>query len=1100
MVNGLYPATFFRQHSEKGGDFLVALVYIDRIAKGDIPEAIMEEYQGDFNTMKSNLNLLIGSTNEVTRIAQEIAQGNLEVAVKTRTERDEMMKALAQMIRYLQEAADVAQKIAYDDLHVTVTPKSARDMFNVSLQGMVTNLRTKQEKLDASMTEIELQNWLKTGQAELSNAMRGEQDLPSLATHVITYLANYVNAQLGAIYLADKGKALHLVGSYAYATRKGNWNTFALGEGLVGQAALEKRSILFSRVPDDYLVVVSALGEAAPRQIIIVPFLYEGELKGVIELGRVDDFTETQRHFIEQVAENVAIAFHSAQARDTMQELLEETQRQAEVLEVQQEELRQSNEELEEQTQALKTSEQQLQVQQEELRQSNESLERQTQILERQKEELAQKNHDLQHAQHLVEEKAKDLELTSKYKSEFLANMSHELRTPLNSLLILSKLLSDNKEGNLTEKQIEYVRTIHASGSDLLELINEVLDLSKIEAGKMGLNLEDMSLHSLSSYIEQRFTHMAEEKGLYLNVIQDDDLPAAITTDRQRVEQILKNLLSNALKFTSNGGVTVTLTRPSAGVEFSRYELCPGSILAINVSDTGIGIPEEKQRLIFEAFQQADGTTSRKFGGTGLGLSITRELAKLLGGEIHLRSKEGEGSTFTLYLPEQVSTSEVEMIREKFEKQHVEPLEESKNRGHAFSDLSSSGDGGVESIRDDRHDSKGSTDKFLVIIEDDPKFAKILFELAREKGFKGLIAGDGAAGLQLAYQYTPHAIILDIGLPGLDGWSVMEKLKQNPETRHIPVHFISAYDQDLALDALKMGAIGYLTKPVIPEDLQTAFEAIEGAISRHLKKLLVVEDDEATRMSICELLNNDDIDMTTVPSGEEALTLLRMSMFDCMVVDLGLGDLSGFELLEKIEHDETIAPLPIIVYTGKDLTKEEEAQLQNHAESVIIKGARSPERLLDEVTLFLHQVTAELPEEQQKKLRMLHDKDHMLNEKFILMVDDDMRNLFALSSLLEEKGLTVEMADNAKDAITKLEGADKIDLVLMDIMMPEMDGHEAIARIRKNPRFSHLPIIALTAKAMKGDRQKCIESGANDYLSKPIDIDKLLSLLRVWLY
>jgi CheY-like chemotaxis protein/signal transduction histidine kinase/methyl-accepting chemotaxis protein len=1072
--------------------------YIDRMAKGDIPEPIADEYHGDFNAMKQNLNLLILSTNAVTQIAQEIARGNLEVTVRTRSDEDDMMTALAQMLVYLQEAADVAEKIAGDDLQVTVTPKSKQDMLNTALQGMVTNLQMKQARITTSMAEIEAQNWLKSGQAELSNTMRGEQDLPTLAAQIVTYLARYVQAQIGAIYLADQEKALRLMGSYAYAARKGNRNMFALGEGLVGQAALEKRSILFSGVPDDYLVVASALGEAPPRQILIAPFLYEGELKGVLEFGTLTEFTPTQRDFLEQVAENIAIAFHSAQARETMRALLEETQRQAEALEVQQEELRQSNEELETQTRALKASEQQLHVQQEELRQSNESLEEQTHILERQKQELGQKNRELEHAQRLVEEKARDLELSSKYKSEFLANMSHELRTPLNSLLILSKLLAGNKDGNLTEKQIEYVSTIYAAGADLLELINEVLDLSKIEAGRMSLNLEEMSLHSLSAYIDQRFTHMAEENGLTLTIRLADDLPAAIITDRQRVEQILKNLLSNAIKFTSSGGITVSVTRPPADMTFTRLNLTPAHAIAIAVSDTGIGIPAAKQHLIFEAFQQADGTTSRKYGGTGLGLSITRELAKLLGGEICLHSVAGEGSTFTLYLPERITNAELEMPTGPLRDQQSAATLAVQQAAPSTPQPSPADVAGVESIRDDRHEAPDAADRFLVIIEDDPKFAKVLFELARERGFKALIAGDGAAGLQLAYQYIPSAIILDIGLPGLDGWKVMERLKQNPETRHIPVHFISASDH--ALEAMQMGAIGYLTKPVSLERLYDVFAAIENALTHELKKLLVVEDDDTTRISLYELLKSDHVEITTASTGAEALMRLQTETFDCMVVDLGLGDMTGFQLLERLETDAAIAPLPIIVYTAQELTKDEEVQLKKHAESVIIKGVRSPERLLDEVTLFLHQVTARLPEAQQQRLRRLHDKDQMLSAKTILMVDDDVRNLFALSSVLEEKGLTVEMAESAKDALALLERHDGIDLVLMDIMMPEMDGYEAITHIRSNPQFRQLPIIALTAKAMKGDRQKCIEAGANDYLSKPVDIDKLISLLRVWLY
>nr|ABD75783.1 putative signal transduction histidine kinase [uncultured bacterium] len=962
---------------------------------------------------------------------------------------------------------------------------------------MVTNLQTAREKIENSMAEVEQQNWLKTGQAELNDTMRGEQNVAALAQNIITYLANFLQAQIGTIYLTNEEKVLHLVGSYAYTTRKGNRNEFKFGEGLVGQAALEHHRIMFTNVPDDYIAITSGLGETVPRHIFVTPFLYEGEVKGVIELGTVDEFTERQRNFIEQVAENIAIAFNSTQVREKMQTLLEETQQQAEELQAQQEQLRVNNEELETQTTALRESEQKLQAQQEELRQTNAELAEQTHALEQQQKILQDNNRELEQARELVEEKANELELSSKYKSEFLSNMSHELRTPLNSLLILSRLLYENKDENLTDKQIEYSRTVHAAGTELLELINEVLDLSKIEAGRMVLNIEEMNLKGFTSYVEQHFLHIAEEKGLYLHIALAEDVPSSLYTDRQRVEQIVKNLLSNAMKFTTSGGITIQIDRPTAGIDLSRSTLNPQHAVAISVSDTGVGIPEEKQRVIFEAFQQADGTTSRKYGGTGLGLSITRELAKLLGGEIQLRSEEGKGSTFTLYLPEILT-----------EPQHIEQTAKPLSDGiqEAKSMLSvekppvftESQSGGVEAIRDDRHEETSLTDKFLLIIEDDPKFAKILFDLAREKGFKGLIAGDGAAGLQLADQYSPVAIILDIGLPGMDGWAVMEKLKKNPDTRHIPVHFMSA--QDTPLEAMKMGAIGYLTKPVTLDILNDAFNTIEETISQTIKKLLVVEDDDTMRASMLELLNGEDVDITPAATGEKAYHLLQSERFDCMVLDLGLTDISGFGLLEKIKADATMSHIPIIVYTGKDLTKEEETKLKQHAESIIIKGVKSPERLLDEVTLFLHRIESDLPEAQQKKLRMLHDKEMVLTDKTILMVDDDIRNVFALSSVLEEKGMTIVIGENGKEALELLKNNPGIDLVLMDIMMPEMDGYEATRQIRKQTQFSKLPIIALTAKAMKGDRQKCIDAGANDYLSKPIDIDKLLSLLRVWLY
>ncbi len=941
--------------------------------------------------------------------------------------------------------------------------------------------------LNTMMEKIEKQDWFKTGQTTLNEYMRGEQEIMTLSRNIVSYLSKYLAVQIGAIYLHDDNEQVFkLAGSYAYTQRKGNRNTFKLGESLVGQAALEKERILFTDIPDDYIKINSGLGEVTPRNIFVIPFLYENTVKGVIELGSAHRFTENQMDFLSQACESIAIAIHSAQSRVKMQELLAETQRQSEALQSQQEELRQAYEELEKQTKSLQASEEKLRSQQEELRQTNEELEEQARLLEHQKQELGEKNRELEKAQELLEQKAKDLELTSKYKSEFLANMSHELRTPLNSLLILSKLLVENKDGNLTDKQMEFARTIHTAGSDLLELINEVLDLSKVEAGKMTLNIENMSLKGLSAYIEQHFSHVAKEKGLELTLRLADGLPPYIRTDRQRVEQILKNLLSNAVKFTEKGKVSVHIAHPADGVVLSREGLVPQKAVAIAVSDTGIGIPKEKQKLIFEAFQQADGTTNRRYGGTGLGLSISRELAKNLRGEIHLYSEEGNGSTFTLYLPEKIHAAE------------SESQEESSPPLLAPSPSLPPSSSGIDAIRDDRHDTTSPTDKFLLIIEDDPKFAKILFDLAREKGFKGLIAGDGAAGLQLAYQYKPSAIILDIGLPGMDGWTVMEKLKQNPDTRHIPVHFISASDQ--ALEAMKMGAVGYLTKPVTIDELHEAFKTLEASLTKTIKKLLVVEDDEATRNSILELLSGSDVDITTAETGEEAYNLLNSEEFDCMVLDLGLADISGFDILEKIKDDVMLSHLPIIVYTAKELTKDEEKRLKKYAESIVIKGAKSQERLLDEVTLFLHRVEADLPEAQRKKLRRIHNQEEVLNGKTILMVDDDMRNVFALSSVLEEKGMTVLISENGKEALELLNTHPNIDLVLMDIMMPEMNGYETMQEIRKQPKLSKLPIIALTAKAMKGDRQRCIDAGANDYLAKPVDTDKLLSLFRVWLY
>ncbi len=741
-----------------------------------------------------------------------------------------------------------------------------------------------------------------------------------------------------------------------------------------------------------------------------------------------------------------------------------------------------------------------LEAHQEELQQTNEELEEQAEMLEEQKEDIKNKNSELESAAQIIESRVQDLEMSNKYKSQFLANMSHELRTPLNSLLLLSRLLMENKEKNLTEKQVEFAGTIHGAGSDLLQLINDILDLSKIEAGKMETNIDQISVDDLILSLERNFKHIAQEKGVDLHVEKAEGLPFYLQSDRQKIEQIIKNLLSNAFKFTAQGKVTVNFRRPVASTNLSRSGLHPSKAIAIDVSDTGIGIPEDKQRLIFEAFQQVDGTTSRNYGGTGLGLSISRELAKLLGGEIHLQSVENQGSTFTIYLPERVgkadpSTPSAPLSRNGDDAvvAHQDTLSVKRHEPQKPPLVKSFE---LEDIRDDRRNVTPG-EKSLLIIEDDPAFAKILYDLAIEKGFKGFIAGDGEAGLHLADYHKPNAIILDVSLPRMDGWAVMKSLRENSETRHIPVHFISVLEK--SNEAMEMGAIGYLTKPVSMEKLNNAFKKIEAVISKTMKSLLLVGDEEE-KATILELLNKDDIVTTTAKTGREAYELLRDRAFDCMILNHGFQGTIGLEFLEMIRDDKTIPYLPIIIYTDKELTEEEETTLKKYTERIVIKGAKSQERLLDEALLFLHSVESRLPDDRQHLLQMVHDKETILKDKKILLVDDDMRNVFALSNILEENGITIIIGKSGKQALELIESDPEIDLVLMDIMMPEMDGYEAMKKIREQERFKDLPLIALTAKAMRGDRKKCIEAGANDYLPKPVDVDKLLSLLRVWLY
>jgi CheY-like chemotaxis protein/signal transduction histidine kinase len=780
---------------------------------------------------------------------------------------------------------------------------------------------------------------------------------------------------------------------------------------------------------------------------------------------------------------------------DQSQSLAQELQSQSEELQTQQEELQQRNEELEETAATLRASEELLQQQQEELQGTNEELEEKARQLEEQNVRIEIKNEEIELARSALEEKAEQLALSSKYKSEFLANMSHELRTPLNSLLILAKLLGDNPDGNLTQKQVEFSSTIHSAGSDLLDLINDILDLSKVEAGKMDLTATEIPLTELRERIERAFQPVAEQKRIGFEVtVSGANVPPTIVTDPQRLEQILRNLLSNAFKFTDEGGVAMTITAGPVGDRYMNEQLNHAdSVLAFVVSDTGIGIPHDKLRLIFEAFQQADGTTSRRYGGTGLGLSISREIAVLLGGEIRVESTLGKGSSFTLYLPAT----------------YAPPV----GRGPAPPALPATTNGDLTTepvvdfdsslllpseVADDR-DQLGDGDRVVLVVEDDAAFARTVQEVARERGFKTLVALRGDTGLALAHEYKPDAIVLDLKLPVIDGGVLLERLKHHPATRHIPVHIVSSGDG--RQQALQAGAVAFLEKPVAREGLEEAFASIASFIDRGVRNLLVVEDDEDQRKAIVELVGvGDDVNVVAVGSTDEALAALESTTFDCMVLDLKLPGKGGFSLLERVKKSEEHRAVPVIVYTGKDLTRQEETRLRKYAETIIVKDVRSPERLLDETALFLHRVESHLPPERRRVLEQLHSADAVFQGRKILIVDDDVRNVFALAAVLEGYGMEVLYGENGHEGLAKLAEHPDVDLVLMDVMMPELDGYETTRAVREQDRFKKLPIIALTAKAMKGDREKSIEAGASDYITKPVDTDQLLSLMRVWLY
>jgi CheY-like chemotaxis protein/signal transduction histidine kinase len=916
--------------------------------------------------------------------------------------------------------------------------------------------------------------------ARISESMRGEQDLETLSQAVLRELCGSIGAVMGAMFVRE-GDLLRMAGSYAYMRRKNVSNQFYLGEGLVGQAALEKQTILITNAPQDYVSVAAGMMELAPRVIMAIPFVRDGDVIGVVELASLKEFTVEQLALLNKALENIAIAFSTAQARTQINTLLEQTQLQAQELRVREEELKSINEELQAQAENLRASQHRLRQQQTDLESANTELEERASTLQQQRTILDQQNRNLTEAQDELKRKAEELTTANKYKSEFLANMSHELRTPLNSLLILSRMFANNDDGNLTSGQVESARIIFNSGTDLLNLINEILDLSKVEAGQMNFHFAPMEFENLVGNMRVVFAHVADEKNLNFEVSLADGLAASIESDQQRVEQIVKNLLSNAFKFTSEGIVKLRI-EPA------------GEMAAIRVSDSGIGMTPDQQKLVFEAFQQADGSTSRKYGGTGLGLTISREMSAKLGGRIELQSELGKGSTFSLLLPliRQGDVQEVDSASGTSDQPRA-GLEAPRIKLPKLKSNSES----KQFVNDDRDQIKKG-DKVLLVIEDDEGFAKVAMDYGRGKDFKCVAAGDGESGLQLAKTYHPDAILLDLKLPGMSGWEVLDALKHDSSLRHVPVHILSASDE--TIDAYKRGALGFLAKPVSQEGLDGVFEKIGEFLSRNIRTLLIVEDDSGLRHSVRQLLGGSDVKISEAENGGTAIDLLRSQQFDCMILDLTLPDMTGFELLNRIHHDDAVNKCPVIVYTGKALSEEENAELLKYANSVIIKGVKSPERLLDETALFLHRVVADMPEENQNTIRRLHDRDAVFNGKHILVVDDDMRNAFALSRLLNDKSLKVSLARSGAKAIEMLEQANDIDLVLMDIMMPEMDGYETMRHIRTQLRFKDLPMLALTAKAMKGDLEKCIEAGANDYLSKPVDVEKLFSMLRVWLY
>jgi len=1035
-----------------------------------------------------------------TKSLTQLSEGSLDsikiLKVDSKDEIGLMAKALNTLNNKFVSIADFTREIGQGNLQVNYPFDSDHDILGQALTRMQDNL----VKLNI---EREKQDWLKSGINGLNVQIRGDNNLQDLSRKVISYISKYIKVQVGVLYYTDNVNQKLIFGAgYAFSKRKELNSVIDFGEGLVGQCAVEKEMIILTEVPKGYFPVKSATGSADPSNVLVYPCIYNSNILGVIEIASFEEITDRQIEFLQNAAQSLAIGLNSAYAKDEMEKLLAKTLEQKEELQAQEEELREANLELEKQTEILRKSEASLQAQQEELRVTNFELEKNAQMLEEQAEKIKEKNQELETTRKEIEKKADEVAKASKYKSEFLANMSHELRTPLNSMLILSQSLTDNNSNHLDQEEVEAAEIIYNSGKDLLNLINEVLDLSKIEAGKMDVNLTMVDVESFVSNMQSLFISSIEEKGLSFSFEINPDIPSQIFTDQLRTEQILKNLLSNSIKFTSSGSIKIIIRPPNKSIRFSRNDLNHNNCIALEVKDTGIGISSDKLQQIFEAFQQEDGSTSRKYGGTGLGLSISRELAALLGGELQLESKQGEGSSFILYLPinndinpdsdlsEPILYSEVPLQAPNTSESSFAPPENDNT-------VSDPIDANTIFIQDDRNDLDGKS-QVILLIEDDAKFAKILLDQCHRKGFQCIAAGTGEIGILLANDIQPSAIILDIKLPGIDGWKVLETLKQEPKTRHIPVHMMSALEE--SIEAYKKGAIGYLTKPVSSADIQNAFGRIESFIEPNVKHLLLVEDDTQMRKTIHKVIKGKDVEITEVSTGSDCLDNLSNNSYDCLILDLGLPDMDGFELLKRIKKIKNRRVPPIIVYTGKDLTKEQNTELHKYAKSIIIKGVKSKDRLLDETALFLHRVVEDLSDQQQNIIKGLYDKETQFDNKKILVVDDDMRNVFALTRIFEEKGIIVRKAENGRKALQTLEVEEEFDLILMDIMMPEMDGYEAIKEIRKLDKYKDLPIIALTAKAMKEDKQKCLNAGASDYITKPLDVAKLMSLLRIWLF
>ncbi|HET9276206.1 MAG TPA: response regulator [Gemmatimonadales bacterium] len=1040
---------------------------VTAVAEGDLKPKLTVNAKGEVAALAETINnmttTLATFADQVTTVAREVGvegrlggQANVPGAAGTWKDLTGNVNLLAaNLTTQVRAIAEVATAVTQGDLTRSIQVEARGEVAELkdNINTMIDNLRLTTER----NTE---QDWLKTNLARFTSMLQGQRDLAAAGRMLLSELAPLVEAHQGVIYRVDAASGeLRLLASYANAPGNGYPPRLRLGESFLGQCAVDRRRILVTRVPPDTVPVGAALIRALPRSVVSLPVVFEGEIKAVLGLASLDEFDSTHLAFLEHLTTGLGIVLNSIEATMRTEDLLKQSQQLAGELQVQQGELQQTNEQL-----ALKAHQ-----------------------LAEQNAEVERKNQEIEQARLALEEKASELAQASQYKSEFLANMSHELRTPLNSILILGQQLAENAHGNLTAKQVEFARTIHSAGSDLLNLITDILDLSKIESGTVSVLAEEVVLDSLIEAVARPFRHEAEARKLGFELQVDPTAGHSMVTDAKRLQQVLKNLMSNAFKFTEQGRVRVRVSAADGGWTPDHAVLSRvADVVAFEVSDTGIGIPADKQRIIFEAFQQADAGTSRKHGGTGLGLAISRELASLLGGEIRLASEPGSGSTFTLYLPRTYmgAAAAITAVEARM-RPGVLPAPAPRPERH------------TPPLPDDRDELEGAT-AVLLIVEDDPHYARILADLAHESGFKVLIAARGMEALALARTYQPTAITLDVFLPDMLGWAVLNQLKQDTTLRHIPVQMVSV-DAD-ARHGLARGAFSFLAKPATAEAVQESLARMrEYAVPRR-KRLLVIEDDENEQRSIAALLGHDDLEIETASTGAGALAILARRRYDCAVLDLRLPDMSGFEVLEELRDDPGLADLPVVVFTGTELTVEEDARLRGIARSVIVKGVESPERLLDETGLFLHRVVADLPPDKQRMLDRLHQSDDDLLGKAVLVVDDDVRNIFALSSALERHGMRVLTAANGREAIDTLSATPDIAIVLMDVMMPDLDGFETMRAIRRMPQHRRLPIVALTAKAMQGDRERCLDAGASDYLAKPVNTEQLLSVLRLWLH